>query len=487
MRDSVRFWFRGEIVDVHDLPATTTVLQWLRTTGRSLGTKEGCNEGDCGACAVVVGRPDDADGLDLRVAHACLLLLPMLDGCALITVEDLASGGVLHPVQQAMVEHRGSQCGYCTPGIVMSLWHLHQTSAGTAVCEDDVRTALAGHLCRCTGYRSIVEAAITAADEPAPAFDGRPARAALDASGGDTPLDYRAAGTTWVAPTTLPGLLHARADRPSAVVVAGGTDLVPAVPGRGELPADWISTAHVRDLARLAITTGGLSLGGGVSIEAAWSALTAQWPHLEVGWRRFASPPIRRQGTLAGNLVTASPVGDTAPVLLAVDARVVLASPRGERTIDVGDFVTGYRTTALAPDEVLVRVEVRGDVTGWDVRMAKVARRFDNDIATVSLATALDLDDEGVVREVRVALGGVAAVPLRARSAEDAIRGRAWDRDALTAAQIALASDCSPLSDHRGSAEYRLAAARGLLERWWLQTRPVDPLPPTVTEVWGST
>lgn len=485
MGDAIRFWFRGEVVEVRDVPASTTVLQWLRTSGRSLGTKEGCNEGDCGACAVVVGTPDATDELDLRVAHACLLLLPMLDGCALVTVEDLAADGALHPVQQAMVEHRGSQCGYCTPGIVMSLWHLHQTSQGATSSEEDVRTALAGHLCRCTGYRSIVEAATAAAGEPAPAFDARSARAALDACAHDRSLDYRAAGTTWTAPTTLAGLLQARSERPSAVLVAGGTDLVPATPGRGELPSDWISTARVRGLADVSVTADGLMLGGGASIEAAWSALAAQWPQLDVGWHRFASPPIRQQGTLAGNLVTASPVGDTAPVLLVLDARAVLASVQGERAVALTDLVTGYRTTALAPDEVLVRVEVPAAVLQWDVRMAKVARRFDNDIATVSLATALDVDDAGRVRDVRIALGGMAAVPWRAWGVESAIRGRDWDRATLQAAQAALGSDCAPLSDHRGSADYRLAAGRGLLERWWLQTRPVDPLPIAATEVWG--
>ena len=488
MAEAIRFWFRGHLVEVTDVPATTTVLQWLRETRQSLGTKEGCAEGDCGACTVVIGRPDGTDGLELEAAHACLLLLPMLHGRALVTIEDIAPGGGLHPVQSAMVEHQGSQCGYCTPGIVMSLWQMHgaATRDGRALTLDEVRTGLAGHACRCTGYRGIVEAGVAAAADPGTALDVAAVRSALDGVGNDDPLDYRAGATTWVAPVTVEGLVRARADRPTATLVAGGTDLIPPGPGRGELPTDWIAAARVRELGAVTVTPQGLSIGGGATIEDSWAALAALWPQLDVGRRRFASPPVRHQATVAGNLVTASPVGDTAPVLLALGARVALVGVRGERLLDMDELVTGYRVTALEPDEILLRIDVPAEVLSWDVRMAKVARRFDNDIATVSLAAAVHLDDAGVVDGVRVALGGVAPTPLRARAVEAALAGRAWDRAALTLAQEAVAADCAPMSDHRGSADYRIAAARGLLERWWLQTRPVDPLPIAATEVWGA-
>ena len=488
MAEAIRFWFRGHLVEVADVPATTTLLQWLRETRQSLGTKEGCAEGDCGACTVVIGRPDGADGLALEAAHACLLLLPMLHGRALVTIEDVAQGRALHPVQSAMVEHHGSQCGYCTPGIVMSLWQMHgaATREGRALSPEEVRTGLAGHACRCTGYRGIVEAGVAAAADPGTEFDVVAVRAALDGAVDDEPLDYRAGATTWVAPVTVEGLVRARAERPAATLVAGGTDLIPPGPGRGELPTDWLAAARVRELGAITVTEQGLSIGGGASIEDSWAALAAHWPQLDVGRRRFASPPVRHQATLAGNLVTASPVGDTAPVLMALGARVALGSVRGERLLDVADLVTAYRATALAPDEILLRVDVPAEALSWDVRMAKVARRFDNDIATVSLAAAVHLDGVGVIDGVRVALGGVAPMPLRARAVEAALAGRAWDRAALTVAQEAVAADCAPMSDHRGSADYRIAAVRGLLERWWLQTRSVDPLPVAATEVWGA-
>ncbi len=486
MGDAIRFWHGGEIVELDGVPATTTVLEWLRTTRRSLGTKEGCNEGDCGACAVVLGRPDGEGGLSLTMAHACLLLVPMLHGTALFTIEDLAEGDGLHPVQREMVDRLGSQCGFCTPGIVMSLWRMREQSAesGEPLNEAQVRTGLAGHVCRCTGYRSIVEAGVASGTTAGDRLDRSPALAALAESADDGDFEYVDTDTRFVAPATLAGLVRVRRDRPAARVIGGGTDLVPAVPGRGELPTDVIWTGRVAGLADIADAGAVLSIGAGASIERSWEALVLRWPHLLTGWQRFASPAVRETGTLGGNLVTASPIGDSAPVLLALDAAAMVAGTTGERTIPLPEFFVGYRRTALEPGEVLVRVLVPVPEPAWDVRMFKVARRFDNDIATVSLAVALQLEGDRIAG-ARVAFGGMAAVPGRASGVEIALVGQDWDRRALTAAQEALAADVQPMSDHRGSAAYRLAVARGLLERWWLQTRPRDPLTPEQTEVWG--
>jgi xanthine dehydrogenase small subunit len=301
----------------------------------------------------------------------------------------------------------------------------------------------------------------------------------------DDVLDYRVGDTSFLSPTTVDGLLRARRERPRARVIAGGTDVVPAVPGRGELPLEWIWTGRVAGFDAVVVDPGMLVIGGGASVEAAWAALAGRWPQLVTGWQRFASPAIRENGTLAGNLVTASPIGDSAPVLLALDARVVVSSVDGERTLPLSDFFAGYRRTALSPDEIVVRIEVPLPEPARDVRMYKVARRFDNDIATVSVAVSLLLDGDAI-EQVRVAFGGMSAVPGRAGSVEQVLAGRRWDRDALVAAQEAVALDVSPMSDHRGSAEYRMSVARGLLERWWLQTRPDHPLPVTATEVWSA-
>ncbi len=421
MGDVVRCWHRGELLEIVDVPATTTVLAWLRTTRRSLGTREGCNEGDCGACAVVVGRPDGSGGLELSMRHACTMLVPMLHGLALVTVEDLAEGDRLHPVQQAMVDGGGSQCGFCTPGIVMSLWRLHHDAAGRPVEPEEVRTALAGHICRCTGYRSIVEAAEVASAQPGTTLDVPAIVAALAQVPDDDPLDYRCGGTRFVAPVDVAGLVAARRDLPEARLIAGGTDLLPDVPGRGELPPGWIGTSRVSGYDGVDERGGVLAIGGGASIETAWAALSERWPTLTAGWLRFASPPIREAGTLAGNLVTGSPVGDSAPLLLALGARVVLVGPDGERPLDLADLYVGYRQTALGRDEVVARVEVPLVEPRPDVRMSKVARRFDNDIATVSAAFALGRGERGGhvgAHRVRRDVGGAAASQSRGGGAD---------------------------------------------------------------------
>lgn len=497
MGESIRFWQHGELVELTDVPATMTVLQWLRGTRRSLGTKEGCNEGDCGACAVVIGQPTSSGDLELTMAHSCLLLMPMLHGRALLTVEDLARGARLHPVQQAVAEGFATQCGFCTPGIVMSLWRMHERARadGHALTPEEVRVGLAGHVCRCTGYRSIVAAGVAAGStatggdrgeaEHGGWIDGRAIASALGAVDPADELDYRCAGTRAVAPVSTTGLLEAVRDRPDARLVGGGTDVVPAVPGRPPLPADWIWTGRVQGFADVAEDAGTLRIGGGASIEGAWGALARQWPHLVTGWHRFASPAVREPGTLAGNLVSASPIGDSAPLLLALDGRIVVASTDGERTIPMTAFVTGYRAVDLRPGEVVLRIEVPLSDPVPDARMFKVARRFDNDIAAVSAAFALRLDGDRIVH-ARVGLGGVAEVPVRATAVEAVLAGATWDLTTLRAAQAAVDDDIRPMSDHRASADYRRSVTAGLLERWWLQTRPVDPLPPEQTEVWSS-
>jgi len=492
MAGPIRFWWRGGIVDVDDVPAGTSVLDWLRRDPSATGTKEGCNEGDCGACTVVVGDrvPDQAasvDQLDLHPANACLLLLPMLHGRALFTVEDVASDGELHPVQQAMVEHSGSQCGYCTPGIVMSLWCAFERTRGR---EPPNRAALAdclsGNLCRCTGYRSVLDAAEAAirSREAARTVPAAAVLAALASIPSADPLDYRAAGTTFLAPTTAAGLVEALAGHPDAVVIAGGTDLVLTARQAGQDLPPLVWTGRVHDLTTVTRTATHLLIGGAASLESAWGELAAQLPSLGSWWHRFGSPAIRSAGTMAGNVANGSPIADGTPVLLALDTVVVLADSTGERRVDLAEFHVGRRETVLRPGEVLLRLEIPLASFRRDLRAYKVSRRFDSDISTVSGVFALVLDGE-VVTEVRVVLGGMAAVVRRARSVESAIRDRPWTRETVLAAQDALDLDLSPISDHRGSADYRRRTARALLERWWLQTRPAAPLSEEQTEVWA--
>jgi xanthine dehydrogenase small subunit len=490
MADALRFWWRGALVEIAEEPAGTTVLEWLRRDPSATGTKEGCCEGDCGACTVVVGTPV-ADGaeprLDLHPANACLLLLPTLHGRALFTVEDVARDGVLHPLQRELVAQRGTQCGFCTPGVVMALWsELETVRDGTPPDRAALADALAGNLCRCTGYGSILDAAQTAAAErPRAEHPRRDVLAALAAVPPEEPLVYVGGGSTFLAPTTTAGLVDALASHPEAEVVAGGTDLVLAArqAGRDLPPLVW--TGRVRDLARVERTPTHLSIGSAATLEQAWAALAAEVPSLRTWWKRFAGPAIRSTGTMGGNVANGSPIADATPVLLALDAEVVLADSEGERRFPLEDFHTGRRETALRPGEVLLRIEVPLTALARDVRAWKSARRYDSDITTASGVFALVLD-EGDVKEARVVLGGMAATVRRAHAVEAALSGRRWDRSTLDLALAALADDVTPISDHRGSAAHRIALARGLLERWWWQTRPDDPLPADLTDIWAT-
>lgn len=490
MAETVRFWWRDRVVTVDDVPVGTSVLEWLRDRPGATGTKEGCNEGDCGACTVVVGTRDTADGgvdrLVLHPADACLLLVPMLHGRALFTVEDLATADGLHPVQQAMVDHHGSQCGFCTPGIVMSLWAAYESQpAGRAPDRTELAERLAGNLCRCTGYRSVLDAAEAACAVPRQGGDlVARALAGLAATEDGAPLHYRHGGSDFLAPTSAAGVVEALAAHPGAQLLGGGTDLVLDARLAGRPLPSLVWTGRVPELLEVSRDSSHLRIGAAVPLEQAWAALADASPRLREWWHRFAGPAIRSVGTLAGNVANGSPIADGTPVLLAVDAEVVVAGPDGGRRIPLERFHVDRRRTVLREGELLQRIDVPLAALARDVRAYKVSRRFDSDISTVSAVVALDLDD-GVVRDVRIVLGGMAAVVRRATTAESVLRGRPWTLDAVREAADALAADVSPISDHRASADYRLRAARGLLERWWLQTRPEDPVGVEATEVWA--
>jgi len=481
MAEPIRLLLNGALVTVDDVAPQTTLLAWLRECRRLTGTKEGCAEGDCGACTVVVARRDGAR-LAWRPLNACIALLPSLDGTAVFTVESLrAADGTLHPVQQAMVDCHGSQCGFCTPGFVMSLFALYK-QAGAATRED-VDVALAGNLCRCTGYRPILDAAQRMRELPAPdgwrgpgrARDGSPPAAAdeerlaqqLAALARPDGLDYAAAGQRWIAPASEDALAAACAAHPEAQVVAGATDVALWVTKQHRDLGTLIATTAATDLARIGRGPEGLAIGAGATLADAFAALDETFPELREAWARFASVPIRTAGTLGGNVANGSPIGDSMPALIALAAQVVLRHGATTRALALEDFHVGYRRTARAPGEILARIVVPPRPPGLLLRAWKVCKRYDQDISSVFACFALRVED-GRIAHARIGCGGVAPVPARARRTEEALAGRPWSEATLAQAAGVLEREFAPIDDMRASAGYRRRVLGNLLRRLWL-------------------
>jgi xanthine dehydrogenase small subunit len=500
---AIRFFHQGQVQAVLDAPPTLSVLDWLRDEQGCKGTKEGCNEGDCGACTVLVAElaeahePGAVGGLRLQPINACLRFLPTLDGKALITVEDLAPpAGLhpvealkLHPVQQALVQCHGSQCGFCTPGFVMSLSSVyeHHCEQGNRPSRQALADALAGNLCRCTGYRPILDAGEQMFDLPMQRLNTAPIVAALQSLAAEPPLHYEAAQQQFHAPRSLEAFAGLRAAQPEARILAGATDIGLWVNKQFKPLGDLLYIGEVAELQRIDTvhtpTGTELHISAAASLEAAWSALAAAVPTLTEVWKRFASPPVRHAGTMGGNIANGSPIGDSAPVLIALGARIVLRHGPDERTLALQDFYLDYMKNQLAPGEFVARLEVPLPPTGAQVRAWKISKRYDSDISALCAAFYLVLDGL-TVREVRLAYGGMAGTVRRAPQAEAALRGQPWDEAHLQTAITALTQDYQPLSDLRASARYRRQVAGQLLRRLWLETRPDAPLAASDTSVW---
>ncbi len=470
-----------------DVAPDRTLLDVLREDLRCTAVKEGCASGDCGACTVAVAEAEEGGRLHWRAINSCIRLAHSVEGMAVFTAEDIAGeGGRLHPAQRAMLECHGSQCGFCTPGFVMSLFTLHRQRDGAAVSRDEALHALSGNLCRCTGYRPILDAAQTMHHWPDVPLDesGLLQQLKLLAQDGRAPV-ADSASNFYATPTTLSELLRLRAAHPQALIAAGTTDVGLWVTKQHRRFGQIIDVTRVTELRRIERGAHSLSIGAAASLTEAFDALAECRPQLKPFFDRFAGLPVRESGTLGGNVANGSPIGDSMPLLIALGATLVLASTRGERTLPIEDFYLAYRKTALAPDEVLARIEVPQPTPHEWLRADKISKRFEDDISAVCLAVALQVED-GVIHSARIGAGGVAAVPARAIQTEAALAGQQCAEAIFDAAATVLEAEFKPLSDMRASSAYRRAVLGNLLRRGWQQSQPgalaladltMEPLP----------
>ena len=453
----LQFLLNGRSVRIDEGASATTLLDFLRARGLT-GAKEGCAEGECGACTVVI-VVDEGGRSAYRAVNSCLILLPTIAGHEVYTVESLAAGGELSDVQHALARAGGSQCGYCTPGFVMSLFAEQYRLDRQEPCDP---LALAGNLCRCTGYRPIRDAALAVGAPPAGAFLDRLRRPA--------PVPAAVAGRHFSRPPTIDDALAVIDADPGATLIAGGTDLAVESNLRGRRSTHLVSLEGIEELRACSDTADAITIGAALpltDIGRRWSGAPAVFHE----WlARFASPPVRNRATLGGNLATASPIGDAAPLFAALDAVVRVAGVAGRRTIPLSSFFVSYRHTAMRPGEIITAVEIPKPLPAF-VRFYKVAKRRLDDISTVAAGMAMDLDEAGRVRRARFAFGGVAATPVRVTEAEDAVRDQVWDAVAVERVQRILDQTLTPMSDHRGSKEYRLEVARSLVEQFWWEGR----------------
>lgn len=485
---TIRFLLDGCVHEAANVAPTTTVLNYLREELQRTGTKEGCAEGDCGACTVVVADAD-AQGVRFRSINSCIQFLPTLNGKALYTVESLKkiSNGGLHPVQQAMVDWHGSQCGFCTPGFVMSLFALYRNNAGPT--RDEIDDALSGNLCRCTGYQPIIRAALGMYNYGQDLVDEEELGRRLEEirPGGSLELPAQNGSRTeardksdagardrYFAPAGLTELAELLVRYPGATILAGGTDVGLWVTKQyRELPV-IIYIGQVGELDYIDEAEERLEIGAAVSLTDAFTVLEKHYPDLFEIMRRFASPPIRNAGTLCGNIANGSPIGDTMPALISLGAVLVLRRGNQVRELPMDEFYLDYQVTALQQSEFVqaVRIPLRRGA-GEHFRSYKIAKRYDQDISAVCGAYFLRLDAD-IIADARICYGGMAAVPQRARRCEDALRGRRWDETTVEAAINALDEDYQPLSDMRASAGYRQQVAGNLLKRFYLETTGTD-------------
>ena len=485
----IRFYLDGQLHEVDNTNPFTTVLDYLRDVLGRRGSKEGCAEGDCGACTVVLSEVHHGR-LRYRAVNSCIQLVGSLDGKELLTVESLGKPGDLHPVQQAMVEQHGSQCGFCTPGIVMSLFALYKTEP--IVSREQVDECLSGNLCRCTGYRPIIDAALNAnalassgdrlRELPStdPCDEETHVVRALESIHSTQDKYFKGPavdGTeqTLFVPKSLASAVQLKGQYPDATIVAGCTEIGV---WRNKTHRDFnvgISLNEISELKQIQANEDTLHIGAGASLSDVWGVLVDEYPELDEMFYRFASPPVRNAATVAGNLANASPIGDLPPVLIALRANVELLSERGSHEVPADQFISDYRKSVLAPDEIIRSVKIPRRPSNLVLRAYKISRRFEQDISAVSSVFAYHMKG-GLIEDVNIAMGGVAATPLRLADCEAALRGERLTTKVPPAVIEAMRASIRPLTDVRASERYRRQIAINLIRRFHVEIAADEPV-----------
>ena len=475
----IRFLKRGDIVSLANVPPDRTLLEVLREDLGSTATKEGCGEGDCGACVVVLGEQVDGK-LSFKAVNSCIRLAHSVDGMSVWTAEDIAAdNGQLHAVQEAMLQCHGSQCGFCTPGFVMSLFAMYQNHSckGQAISRELAQAELSGNLCRCTGYRPILDAAQMLDALPLQRLNEVEVLQKLEH------ITHKYIGLEdnsadkfgYQSPVILQDLLERRSKQPGAQIVAGTTDVGLWVTKQHRQFDQIIDVTRVAELRRIEDYPHHIAIGAAVTLNDAFNALIKDRPLLRDFAARFAGLPVRNSGTLGGNVANGSPIGDSMPLLIALGAHVVLMSVRGHRHMPLEQFYTGYRQNVLAADEVLAWIKVPKPTPDEFVRIYKISKRFDDDISAICLGLKLEING-GIVTKVSIGVGGVAATPVRAIKTEAYCLGKNWSKATVDHLKTVLRAEFSPISDMRASNVYRTQLLGHLLERFWLESQGLQQI-----------